>query len=353
MNSNNSVAPPDLKNKELLLSLVFSFRNEEENIPELVRRIRLVLQGEIEKNIISGFEMIFVNDDSTDRSRELLIELAEGKNDIKVVNMSRNFGVYPCVFAGLKYTKGDAVIYMDSDLQDPPELIPEMLQAWKGKEEVADVVHTQRTKRLGESKFRLLLTLAGYRLLKKISHIDLPIEVGDYKLLSRRAVNHLLRFKEKNPYTRGLVCWIGFKQTTIQYQREARFSGETKFPTYTSFFPNFMNSALISFSAVPLQIASMMGILGFLASVPVLAHVVIERLSGQAVPGWSAIMVTVLFLGSTQLLALGVLGLYIHAIYLEVKGRPNYIVESVDGFETDSSEDGMVDQGLSQQNQKT
>jgi glycosyltransferase involved in cell wall biosynthesis len=337
LNTNNPVALPILNKKDQTLSLVFSFRNEEENIPELVSRIREVLKSEIEKNVISDFEMIFVNDDSTDRSRELLMELAEGENDIRIINMSRNFGVYPCVFAGMKYAKGDAVIYMDSDLQDPPEIIPKMLEAWKGGEKVADVVHTQRTKRLGESKFRLLLTMAGYRLLKKISHIDLPIEVGDYKLLSRRAVKHLLQFKEKNPYTRGLVCWIGFKQSTIQYQRQARFSGETKFPTYRSFFPNFLNSALISFSAVPLQIASMIGLLGFIASIPVFTHVLIERLSGQALPGWSAIMVTVLFLGSTQLLALGVLGLYIHAIYLEVKGRPNYIIESVYGFEDDSA----------------
>lgn len=340
------------KKNDLSLSIIFSFRNEEENIPELVRRVRTVLQGEIEKEIILNYEMIFINDDSTDDSRKILIKLAKEKNDIKVINMSRNFGVYPCVFAGLKYSSGDAVIYMDADLQDPPEIIPKMLQAWKS-EETIDVVHTKRIKRLGESKFRLLLTQVGYRLLKNISQIDLPIEVGDFKLLSRRAVNHLSNFKEKNPYTRGLVCWIGFNQTTINYVREPRFSGNTKFPTYRSFLPNFLNSAFISFSAVPLQTASLIGLFGCFVSIPVFIHVMLERISGQAIPGWTAVMVSILFLGSIQLLAVGVLGLYVHAIYLEVKGRPNYIIESIFGFEVDSFEDEITPQSFSQKTQKS
>ena len=179
----------------ITLSMIFSFRNEEDVLEKLVSRVRNVLNSEKKKNVVKNYELIFINDQSTDRSEDILKILDKNHGDIKIINMSRNFGVSPCVMAGLKYATGDAAIYMDADLQDPPEIIPKMLQAWKS-EETIDVVHTKRIKRLGESKFRLLLTQVGYRLLKNISQIDLPIEVGDFKLLSRRAVNHLSNFKE-------------------------------------------------------------------------------------------------------------------------------------------------------------
>ena len=321
------------------LSIVFSFRNEEENIQELVRRTRSVCADQQAARTITSYELIFVNDASTDRSREILMELAAGHGDIRIINMSRNFGVFPCTFAGFQYASGDAVIYMDSDLQDPPEVIPRLVEKWREETDV-DVVHTVRTKRAGESRLKLVTTRIGYWLLKRISNFELPIEAGDFKLLSKRAVKHLIKFKEKMPYTKGLVCWVGFKQTSIAYNRDPRFAGKTKFRTLgLGAITNFSNSALISFSSIPLQLASLLGFFGCIISIPVITYVFIEKLAGQSIPGWAAIMVAVLLLGSLQLLAIGILGLYIHSIYLEVKGRPNYIIESMHGFENDFSED--------------
>ena len=313
-------------------SVVFSFRNEEENIPELVSRTRAVFADLRSAGIVKCHELIFVNDASTDRSQDLLMELAVDHNDIRIFNMSRNFGVFPCTFAGFQYASGDIVIYMDSDLQDPPEIISNLIDKWLSGKNL-DVVHTVRTARAGESWFKLATTRLGYWLLKRITNFDLPIEAGDFKLLSRRAVNHLIKFKEKMPYTRGLVCWVGFKQSSVNYARDPRFAGKTKFRTLgLGAITNFANSALISFSSVPLQISSLLGLFGCLTSSAIIIHVIFLKISGQSIPGWTAIMTAILFVGSIQLLATGVLGLYIHSIYQEVKDRPNYIIESVFGF---------------------
>jgi glycosyltransferase involved in cell wall biosynthesis len=331
-----SESPPSRASGKVA-SVVFSFRNEEENIPELIRRTRAVFADLQKTGSIESHELIFVNDASTDRSEEMLMELDSGHNDIRIINMSRNFGVFPCTFAGFQHASGDVVIYMDSDLQDPPEIIPRLIEKWASEENI-DVVHTVRTSRAGESWFKLATTRIGYWLLKGISNFDLPIEAGDFKLLSRRAVSHLIRFKEKMPYTRGLVCWVGFNQKSITYERDPRFSGETKFRTLgLGAITNFANSALISFSSVPLQISSLLGLFGFFTSAFMIMHVAFEKLSGQSIPGWTAIMTAVLFIGSIQLLATGVLGLYIHSIYTEVKGRPNYIIESLYGFQNEFS----------------
>jgi len=343
MDSTGKIMDSKHTKSEKTLSLVFSFCNEEENIPELVRRIRAVMSAERNAGTIRSHEMIFVNDASTDRSEELLMELDRGQGDIKIVNMSRNFGVYPCTFAGFQYTSGDAVIYMDSDLQDPPEVISRLIQKWQEGKEV-DVVHTVRNTRAGENWFKLLTTRLGYKLLKSISNLELPIEAGDFKLLSRRAVNHLIQLKEKMPYTRGLVCWVGFNQASIKYDRDARFAGETKFRTLgLGAITNFSNSALVSFSSIPLQLSSMLGILGCFVSAPMIIHVTYIKLSGQFVPGWTAIMSAILFIGSIQLLTIGILGIYVHTIYLEVKGRPNYIVGSVYGFDGQGNSNNVVE----------
>jgi len=314
-------------------SAVFSFKNEEESIPELVSRMRAVLDAECQKGILSAYELIFVNDASTDTSMEVLMELGEGHSDIKIINMSRTFGLYPCMMAGLEYSSGDLVVYMDADLQDPPELIPKLLEKWRLGKSI-DVVHTVRNKRLGESQIKLALTRLAYRILRRITNINLPIEAGDFKLLSRRAVDHLVHLKEKYPYPRGMVCWIGFNQTQIEYDRDARNLGKTKRPIWGLLaIGDFFNSALISFSPVPLQLASLLGFLGCLIALPIELYVLQQKLSGAAVPGLTATMTAILFIGSLQLLAIGVLGLYIHSIHQEVKGRPNYIVASLFGFD--------------------
>ncbi|MEK7568226.1 MAG: glycosyltransferase family 2 protein [Patescibacteria group bacterium] len=316
------------------LSIVLSFRNEEEVLPELIRRLRKVLLAEQIKNAIGGYELIFVNDVSTDRSLEILLSEAHNNKDIKIINMSRNFGVSPCVMAGMQYAKGDVLVYMDTDLQDPPELIPEMLRA--RNEQKADVVHTKRKSRDGESRVKLLITKLGYFILKKFSSIDIQPETGDFKLLSRRAVNHLIQLKENRPFVRGLINWIGFKQTAIEYNREKRSAGKTKFPVLgKKVISNFFNSALISFSDAPLKLASFMGFLVSAGAFFLLIYIVVQKILGHNLPGWSAIMVTMLFLGGLNLLAIGILGLYVNSIFIETKKRPNFIVESTFGFDND------------------
>jgi dolichol-phosphate mannosyltransferase len=246
--------------------------------------------------------------------------------------MSRNFGVYPCMLAGMKYSSGDAVVYLDSDLQDPPEFIAEMVKAWRN--ENVDVVHTKRLSRAGESKIKLWITNIGYFVLRKVSNIHIEPNVGDFKLVSRRTVNELLKLGEKNPFVRGLVNWIGFKQTTIHYHREARFAGETKHPVYSwKVIKHFLDHALISFSDIPLKVSLFIGFFISFGAFCYLVIVLIMSLLSLPVPGWAAIIATVLILGGIQLFAIGVLGLYINAVFLEAKNRPNYIVDNTYGFD--------------------
>jgi dolichol-phosphate mannosyltransferase len=314
------------------LSVVLSFWNESDIIPELVRRLRLVLGQEREKGTLAGHELIFVNDASTDRSEAILKELAVGHDDIRIVNMSRNFGVSPCVLAGMDFATGDAVVYMDADLQDPPEVIPEMLRAWQSEPDV-EIVHTVRTARAGETWFKMFLTRIGYKILKASSMIDLPIQAGDFKLISRRALDQLRRLREKRPFVRGLVCWIGFKQKTVHYERDARFSGPTKHPVLGyKVISNFLDSAIISFSDVPLKFSIVCGMVSLLSALVYMVVLLVQMALGMDIAGWTAIMVAVLFLGGVQLLSIGILGSYVGSIFLETKGRPNYIVKDTFGF---------------------
>ena len=331
----NGIAPGHVTNggKDApSLSIVLSFANEEEVLPEAIHRLRFVLGKECERGTISRYEVVFVNDASTDGSLAILLDAARDADDIRVINMSRNFGVTPCVLAGLDYASGDLVVYMDVDLQDPPEVIPEMLQAWRAAGG-ADVVHTIRRSRSGESWFKLAITRQGYRILKFVSSVPIRVEAGDFKLLSRRVVDELQRLPEKRPFMRGLVAWVGFKQTEICYDRQPRRAGKTKFPVFgAKVIQNFLDSALISFSDIPLQLATLLGLLTSLAAFVFLIDIVVEKFLGRNIPGWSAIMATVLFLGGAQMLFLGIQGRYLAAIFLEAKGRPNYIVESTHGF---------------------
>ena len=236
--------------KAIKISMIFSFRNEEDVLPELVSRVRNVLKLEKDKGIVSDHELVFINDHSTDKSEGLLMELDRGHGDIKIINMSRNFGVSPCVMTGLKYSTGDAAIYMDADLQDPPEVISKILEVWKEGENV-DVVHTVRTFRAGEPFIKLQIAKLGYWILRKTASIDLIAEAGDFKFLSRRVINHLNKLGEYNPFMRGMVAWVGFNQRRVEYKRESRFAGDTKFPIFSrKVINNFFSSALISFSSV-------------------------------------------------------------------------------------------------------
>ena len=311
------------------ISVLLSFFNEEGNIPELVRRLRATLA----KDQAGRYELIFVNDASTDRSLELLKELAQGHRDIKIVDMSRNFGVEGCVMAGLRMAKGDAVIYLDADLQDPPELIPTLIETWQ-RGDAVEAVYTTRLSRAGEGRVKLWLTGIGYMILKRCSNIEVPQNSGDYRLLSRRVVNVLIKLKESRPYFRGLVTWAGFKQVQVFYHRDARFAGETKRSIFSFKVINyFLDSALISFSDVPLKIALILGFVVSFGAFLWLIGVVVMKLLQLAVPGWAAMMVTMLLLGGVQLLTIGVLGLYINSIYRDCRGRPQYIIKDTFGFD--------------------
>ena len=312
----------------MFISVVLSFYNEEDVLPELISRLRNTLK----EKFFNNYELIFVNDASTDNSLEILKKFSKGNNDIKIINMSRNFGVSECCLCGMKYAIGKAVIYMDADLQDPPELIPTLIEEWQ-KDDDIEVVYTTRTSRDGENSIKMLITKFGYKILRSFSNIKLPDNSGDFKLLSRRAVDELLRLNEKKPFLRGLVTWIGFKQAQVFYKREKRFTGKTKFPIYSRrVIDNFLDSALISFSDIPLKLSLVLGFMVSISSFIFLLIVFFQKFIGLAIPGWSGIMATMLVLGGMQLFTMGILGLYINAIYLESKKRPNYIVKDTFGF---------------------
>lgn len=307
------------------LSVILSFRNEEENIPELVSRLHKAIRP-----LKMNYEFIFVNDASTDNSLRLLYNMQKNDKCMKIINMSRRFGSTPCVLAGMKAASGDAVIYMDTDLQDPPEVIPELVAKWK---EGADIVYTTRLSRDGENAIKMWITKKAYRVLSAFSEVDLPVDSGDFKLLDRRVVKELLKLEEKDAFMRGLVSWLGFRQVQVFYRREKRFAGKTHYPLFGLGPISTFAAGLTSFSLVPLSISL---IIGFLVSVGAFAYliaIVIMKFLNMNLPGWSAIMVTTLFLGGIQLFTIGILGIYIGRVYNENKKRPNYIIESIYGFD--------------------
>jgi dolichol-phosphate mannosyltransferase len=309
-----------------LISVVISFYNEEEVLPELIRRLQSVL-----KSLPVDYELIFVNDASSDRSLELLMEERKKDKNIKIINMSRRFGVSQCFLAGLRYSKGDAVIYMEADLQDPPELIPILLQKWK---EGADIVHTIRTKRKGENFFRIFIFKLAYKLINLVSDIKIPQDAGNFKLLSRRAVDKLLQLNEYDPFLRGLVCWIGFKQVRVFYEREPRFAGKTHFPLWKSAEPmkEFIRG-ITSFSVLPLYFSLFAGFLISFGALVYLTYILIAKIIGMHLSEWSVISGVMLLLGGIILISIGILGIYIGRIHFAVQNRPNYIIESMIGFD--------------------
>jgi len=306
-----------------LISIIFSFRNEEENLPELLSRITKMFDSHLESKYL--LELIFVNDFSNDNSLNLLIEKSK-TIPIKVLNMSRRFGVGPCVIAGLEFSKGDAVIYMDSDLQDPPELIPELIEKF---ESGFDVVHTQRTKRLGENVFKMGVTSFAYKIINRFADIELPINAGDFKLLSRRAVNEVLNMKEKDPYIRGLSVWVGFKQTLIQYVRQPRYSGKTQFKVLSK-GPIFeFVRGVTSFSTVILFSSLLAGFFGLMISFGLILYIIIAKFNGLVTSGITTIVLTVSTLSSLILISNGILSIYVAKLFEQTKNRPLYVVESI------------------------
>jgi dolichol-phosphate mannosyltransferase len=310
------------------LSVVFSFRNEFENLEELIRRTELAITSEAPA---VEYELIFVDDSSDDGSEKLLFDVAEQNKHIRVIRTSRRFGVTACVFAGFHASSGRAVIYMDSDLQDPPELIPELLKAWN---DGAKVVHTVRTVRYGESKLKMFVTGCAYKVINLFSNINLVANAGDFKLIDRTALNEILRVRDVDPYLRGLSVWVGYKQTYIPYERLARRAGQAKFGLFSSLNPyrEFVRG-ITSFSVAPLYAALMLGFIVSISTTVLALYVVVTKFLGINLPGWSALMTAILGTGGMILFTIGVLGIYVARIYQQVRGEGGrVIIEQSKGF---------------------
>jgi dolichol-phosphate mannosyltransferase len=240
--------------------------------------------------------------------------------------MSRCFGVTPCLLAGFEKAKGDAIICMDTDLQDPPELIPELLQRFN---DGTEVVHTTRTHRDGESRFKMWLVKIAYKIINYFSDIQLPENTGDFKLLSRKVVQEILKLSEYDPYMRGLSVWVGYKQDFVFYRREARFSGKTHFPLFSKGPVREFIRGLTAFSAAPLYFSLLIGFITFLVSISLIIYALIAKFMGVAVLGSTSILIAISFFSGIILVTNGIIGLYIASIYHEVKRRPRYIIKDI------------------------
>jgi dolichol-phosphate mannosyltransferase len=313
------------KRKELI-SIVAPVYNEEGVLDMLYERVRAVLDGENE-----DWELVLVNDGSRDRSAEVIARLHERDSRVKGISFSRNFGFQIAATAGLDYAEGDAVILTDADLQDPPEIYPAMLKQWRAG---YDVVYGVRASRQGETWFKVTTAKVFYRLIHRITSINIPLDTGDFRLMDRRVINSLRGMNERNRFLRGMVPWIGFRQIGVEYNRAARYAGEAKFTSVKKMLP-FALDAITSFSYFPLQLATILGFIIAAISVVAILAVVIVRLLGPSEPllGQATTLVAVLFLGSVQLISLGIIGEYLGRIYDEVKGRPLYLIQDSWGLE--------------------
>jgi polyisoprenyl-phosphate glycosyltransferase len=306
-------------------SLVLPIYNEEETIPELVRRL-----GELIEQLDGDAEVILVDDGSSDSSYELMVAAREADPRFKLLRLSRNFGHQIAVTAGLDAATGDAVIVMDSDLQDPPEVALDLAARWR---EGYDVVYAVREERHGESRFKEATATGFYRLFKRMSDVEVPLDVGDFRLVDRRALDAFRSMREQNRYVRGMFSWIGFRQVGVPFTREARFAGETKYPLRKMI--KFATDGIVSFSAYPLRLALKLGFLVSAFSFVLVIVFLVSQLAGlYSVPGLASIAVFVAFLGGIQLLLIGIMGEYVARIHDEVKGRPLYLVSDTRGLDS-------------------
>jgi dolichol-phosphate mannosyltransferase len=309
-----------------VITILAPVYNEEPVLAELYRRVQTVMDS-----TEYPWELILVNDGSRDLSAQVIGQLHEQDSRVKGISFSRNFGFQVAVTAGLDHAQGDAVILADADLQDPPEVFPEMIKKWR---EGYDVVYGVRVSREGETWFKLLTAKVFYRLIYRITDIDIPLDTGDFRLMDRRVVDAIRRMPERNRFLRGMVPWVGYKQVGVPYQRRARYAGESKFSSVRQMLP-FAIDAITSFSYLPLQLATYMGFILAFVSLIAIVLVIALRLFGPSSPllGQATTLVTVLFLGGVQLISLGIIGEYLGRIYDEVKGRPLYLVDEKWGYE--------------------
>lgn len=308
--------------------------NEEAVIEETYKRLKAVMDGQPET-----YELVFVNDGSRDRTVPIVEGICAADPNVRLVNFSRNFGHQIAISAGMDYAEGDAIVVIDADLQDPPEVILQMIEKWK---EGYDVVYGQRLKRKGETIFKKVTALMFYRLLRSMTNVDIPVDTGDFRLIDRKVCDVFRGLKEKNRFVRGLVSWVGFRQTSVEYVREERWAGETKYPLKKMI--RFALDGITSFSYKPLKIATYLGFGLSAVSFLYLLVVLYQKLFMSTTAGWASIVAVNLFFNGIMLMILGVIGEYIGRIYDESKDRPLYIVREAVGFRGDGEDEEALEE---------
>ena len=302
------------------ISVVIPMYFEEKVVNECYNRTKNVL------NKLSSYEyeIIFINDGSQDKTLELLEKIAKNDNNVKVLSFSRNFGHQAAVTAGLKFTTGDAAVIMDADMQDPPEVIEEMVKLW---EEGNEVIYAKRKVREGETKFKLFTAKMFYKMLNSLSDTEIPKDTGDFRLADKKVIEVIKQLPEHNKFLRGLFSWVGFKQIPLEYERKERFAGKTKYPLKKMI--KLALDGITSFSTKPLKILGVLGIFSVLISFIILIYALISFAFNlnHLTPGWTSLMVTITFLGGIQLLSIWLISEYVGRIYDESKGRPEYIID--------------------------
>ena len=308
------------------ISVVVPMYYEEEVAKECYTRLKNVL----EKIENYNYEIIFINDGSKDKTLEILKEIAKENKNVKIISFSRNFGHQCAVTAGLRYVTGDAIVIIDADLQDPPELIPEMIKLW---EEGNEVIYGKRKSREGESRFKLLTASMFYKTLNALSDVEIPKDTGDFRLVDRKVVEVINSLPEHNKFLRGLFSWVGFKQKAYEYERKERYAGKTKYPLKKML--KLAQDGIFSFSIKPLKIVGAMGILSVIISIMLFVYAVLSYAFdwNNLVPGWTSLMVTMTFIGGMILISLWMIGEYIGRIYDETKRRPEYIIDETINIE--------------------
>lgn len=307
-----------------VFSVIAPVKDEEDTLPYFYQRLIPVLEG-----LGQPFELLLINDGSSDGSLRVMRELHDRDPRVRVLDFSRNFGHQIAISAGLDHARGEAVIIIDSDLQDPPETIPDLVACWR---DGAEVVYAQRARRVGETRFKLLTASAFYRLIARITAVEIPRNTGDFRLLDRRVVDALVTMREHHRFMRGLSAWVGFRQEAVPYDRHERFAGSTKYPFRRML--RFSVDAITSFSLLPLQLATSFGF--FLAGASLLGILIaiLLRIFNHAIVGQASTLILVLLIGGIQLIFLGVIGEYLGRIYDEVRARPLYIVREIIGAES-------------------
>jgi glycosyltransferase involved in cell wall biosynthesis len=307
-----------------MVSIVVPVFNEEESLPELYRRTVAVM-----KHLDLAFELIFVDDGSIDRSLDVMLEISEKDNSVKIIQLSRNFGHQLAIIAGIDYSHGEAVIMMDGDLQHPPELIEKLIEKWH---EGNDIVYTCRDETQDTSLFKRFTSHCFYALVNRLAEVNISPGAADFRLLDRSVIKSLQAFGERSIFLRGVIKWVGYRQAVIRYKASARYGGESKYSFLRML--RFAMDGITSFSSIPLYISAILGMVISFCSFLYAGMVIYVRLfTDRAVEGWTSVMVALLFLGGIHLITLGIQGIYLGQVYQEVKGRPRYLIRRVYGLE--------------------